>query len=217
MDSLNALYALQAAGLQTTQATANQSATSRVDFDGLLASLQKSTGTAESYASSEAYAQSLQQELLQEIAGRVDGAPNYLYSFHPAVFEKMSADPQFMEQMLGAVDEWTNSAGFMQAKSSSDLLSSMLAGQNGEYALSNAQLDGLGGYNSILDLIVSDEAMTQRDTMSQFLSQFSGLPSEYSDLLVDSLASAQVAGGTGSAYYQSLAATAEVQKRLLDL
>lgn len=215
MDSLSALYAMQAAALQTTQATSGKKSGSAVDFDSLLASLQQSGGT--DHATSEEYADSLQQELLAEIAQRVDGAPGYLYSFHPKVFEKMSTDPEFMEQMLGVVDDWTNSPGFTQAKSSSELLSSMLVGQDGEYAVSNSQLGGLGGANSILDFMVSDESMTQQGVMEKFLAQFSDLPEGYGELLVNGLSSAQVAGGTGSAWYEAAAATAEVQKRLLDI
>lgn len=207
MDYINELYALQvgaAGGVSPAAATTAANTTSEVDFASLLAAITDETGAAS--------AAGLEEELMSQISERVQDAPNFLYSFHPSVYQKMAEDPEFLREMVNTVDAWTSSAMFTQAKSSSDIFSTLLAGQDGSTATAAARMAGLGGSSSILDFAVSNELLASQSGMEAFLSQFDGLPEEVRALLVQG---AEELGADSNAQYQAMAAAAEVQKRML--
>lgn len=219
MENMDAIYAARLTGLTapTQSSTQAGSATTPDYFGSLLATIAhngNSSGTQTQTAAQ------LQQQVLDSIAQKVDGAPDFLYSLHPKVYEKMQNDPEFMASMLSTVDDWTNSAAFAQAKSG-NALSSLLVGQDGEYTTASTALSGLGGGNSILDFVVSSGSLQSKGNFMKFLEQFDALPAEVQELLVQNLDSATVAnqsansGAYDSEYYKAMAAAAEVQKRLL--
>lgn len=214
MDNLNPLLAAQLKGMNVDFNSKATAAANSTQFDDLLNSI---TGESSEAALSAA---EIQQQVLEKISQRVEGAPNYLYSLHPKVYEKMQDDPEFMTKMLGVVDDWTSSAAFGQAQSAS-ALSSLLVGEDGEYAMSSSLIGaiGAGGSGSILDFVVSSGSLQAQGNFRKFLEQFDNLPEGLADTLTDNLNTSQVAGAQGynSSYYEAMAAMTEAQKRLMDI
>lgn len=209
IDALDALKVAGLTGLPAAPPAAAAAGAPGIDFDSLLAAVtndEASRGTAGA----------VQDNLMSQIAERVGGAPNYLYAFHPSVYQKMADDPDFMQSMLNTVDNWTNSALFLEAKSSSDIFSSLLTGQDGSFAMASARVGDLAGSASILNFLVSDSSLLTQNGLESFLAQFEGLPEDLTQTLLDNFSAAQLAtGGGDNAIYQAMAAAAEVQKRML--
>lgn len=214
-DSIQSLYSTRLSSLLDTQGQTQATGQSTASFQDILSAYNTATGsTGTAFINQEEYASRLEQDLLEDISQRIGDAPNYLYAFHPAVFEKMSTDPEFMEKMVGVVDEWTSSGMFQSAKSG-QAYNTMLLGESGDYAMASTLMDGIGGSSSILDFVVSSNSLLTEDGFSNFASQFGDLPQGTLQPLIQNLDLAQMGSAGGNAYYEAMSATAEVQKRLL--
>lgn len=208
MNALEALYSLQVAPVQSRgKATQSGLSGTTSPFAELLAKAGQTAQKPTEVASQ------MEEELLAGIEQQMDGAPDYFYAFHPEVFPKMAADPDFAQRMVNVVNEWTGSERFQSAKGGGSI-SALLVGEDGEYTMPSLSV-GLWGELGIQDFLVSQPNLTNNDKLLDFLSQFNELPEDVWEALLQNANRAHVAGSQSQLdYYQALAGMAQVQKNV---